>query len=439
MSPFFLGVILALVGGELPRAHAGGFAIPEIGTRKTGMGAMIGRPDDLSAVYHNPAGLVLSPGTNIYINAGLSLPSTTMRMRPWAGSQGYLTQPLQADGLYAPTNPSRAFAVIPMIVASTQLFSPRAVAALSFYVPNAVGAAFPEESVLRYHLIDSYMVTGFFTGSLALRVSDWLSVGGGLSLIYVRIKADRFLFPILDGKDLSGLFGQASRLELGGEDVTAGFNLGVLLQPLSWLSLGATVITRSDLDLEGDVKITLGEDSPGHGNFTGTQKTRLVVPWTFQFGVNIDLGRWVEVGAELRYYTYSEFKEQRTTIEGIPLLKELVTPKNYRDSIHVSGGIKVRLPPLPNLELMAGLHVDRTPAPDETVSAEAPSFNHLGIHGGARYRLSPTWRLGLTYAHFFYFERDITTSQTFPPSNVRVSGDNNILTLVIEATFGHRS
>lgn len=431
---------LVLLGGFLwgvlvpGAAWAGGFAVPEIGTRKTAMGAMIGRPDDLSAIYHNPAGLVLSPGLNIYVNTGLSLPTTNMRVRPWPRSDEFLSEPV-TGGYYPEAKPSRAFGVIPMIVISSNVLSERAVMALSIYVPNAVGAAFPEDSVLRYHLIDSYIVSGFSTLSVAYKLTDWLAVGAGLSLIYVRLKGERFLFPILHGVDLSGLFGKKSRLELGGEDLTAGFNLGVLLRPFPSLTIGAAVISRSDFSLEGDIKLTVNEGKINENTIEGRQKTQIVVPWTFQFGINWDVTRWVEVGAELRYYTYSQFKEQRTIVEGIPLIKELLTPKNYRDSMQVSGGVKVRLPMLPRLELMAGMHFDRTPAPDNTVSAEQPTFNHIGIHGGARYLLGHHTRIALTYAHYFYLERSTSESLTDPPSNFTASGQNNIMSLVLEFGF----
>ena len=42
---------------------AGGFTIIEVGSQKTGMMTGIGKPDDLSAVYHNPAGLADQHGT----------------------------------------------------------------------------------------------------------------------------------------------------------------------------------------------------------------------------------------------------------------------------------------------------------------------------------------------------------------------------------------
>lgn len=429
-----LSILAALCCLPTP-ARAGGFAVPEIGTRKTAMGAMIGRPDDLSAVYHNPAGLVLSPGTNLYLNTGLSLIETHLRMRPWTYSDRYIDVQPDAEGFYPEVTPSRAFAVIPMITASTNLWTERLAAAISLYVPNAAGAAFPEDEISRYHLVDSYVVAGYATLALAYRVAPWLSVGAGLNLIYMRLHAQRFFFPVLEGVDLGVLFGKNAELRIDGDDFTAGGTLGLLFQPLAGLSLGLVVISRSDLALEGPVSLKMGDDSPGAGNILeGTQTTSLVIPWTLQCGANYDIGRFVEVGAELRYYFYRDFKEQRTEIEGIDLIKELVTPKNYHDSWQVSGGVKVTLPPLPSLELMLGMHYDSTPAPDNTVSAETPTFNHVGLHMGGRYRLG-RYRLALTYARYFYIERETSESLTNPPSNFRASGGNNIITLVLEAHF----
>src|SRR4051812_47095823 len=64
-------------------ATAGGFGIPEIGARQTAMGSIIGRPDDPSSIYHNPAGLVLEPGWNVYLSSGLSLLDTSFELAPW--------------------------------------------------------------------------------------------------------------------------------------------------------------------------------------------------------------------------------------------------------------------------------------------------------------------------------------------------------------------
>src|SRR5687768_18428179 len=51
-------------------ARAGGFGIPEIGARRTAMAAVVGRPDEPTAVFHNPAGLSLLRGVHLYATMG---------------------------------------------------------------------------------------------------------------------------------------------------------------------------------------------------------------------------------------------------------------------------------------------------------------------------------------------------------------------------------
>ncbi|MCA9671703.1 MAG: outer membrane protein transport protein [Myxococcales bacterium] len=419
-------------------ARAGGGLIPEMGTRKTAMGAMVGRPDELAAIYHNPAGLTMTPGTNLYVNAGIGLVSTDLRLRPWSGSGNYINAPVDSDGYYPRTEPSRAFGVVPMLVASTNLFSEKIAVAAGFYLPNAVGAAFDAGSVTRYHLIDSYAVTGAATVAIAYHPIRSLHVGVGVSLLYMRLFGLRKLFPVLHGTDLSGLLGSQSELELHGEGFSAGVTLGVVWRPIRALSFGAAVISRSDFTLEGDVEVRLGKDAAARGkSLSGTQRTDYMLPWTVQLGVNWDVTRWLELGGEFRIWLYDgQLEEQRTEIDGIDVVRELVTPKDYKNSWHVSGGAKVTLPPLPALELMAGFHYDRSPAPDANVSMEAPTFTHVGFHSGLRYRFNSTLRMAATYVHYRYLQRSTDESSGTPPSNFVGSGSNNIFTLIVELCFG---
>ena len=102
-----LAVSVALSAWATPQAHAGGFGIPEIGVRRTAMGAVIGRPDELSSLYHNPAGLVLEDRWRIYMSTGLSLLGTEFQLQPWDRSDEFLGTMPQSDGYYAPVKPSR--------------------------------------------------------------------------------------------------------------------------------------------------------------------------------------------------------------------------------------------------------------------------------------------------------------------------------------------
>ena len=425
-------------------ARAGGFAIPEIGTRRTAMGAMVGRPDEPSAVYHNPAGLSLLPGTHLFVSLGVSVPDTDLRLQSWPGSARYLGgNPIDGRGYYARAVPTRAIGAIPMIVASTNVFVDNLWAAVSLYVPNATGAAFAPDSTVRYHLIDSYLVAGYGGFTLAWRPVPWLAVAAGVSVIYMRVRATRALFPVLGGKDVSFLLGGDATLELAGSDTTAGWNAGILLRPLPSLTIGATVIGRTDATLRGDVAVHPGETSNFSRDFAGTQSTALLLPWSFLAGANIDLTEGIELGAELRYWLYSQWKSQHTDVAGIDLLKELDSPKNYHDSWHLSGGARLHSDAL-GLEAMLGAHYDSTPAPDNTVSLDSPTFNHVGLHSGLRYAFGPTaggsrrYRVGLSWVHYWYLERRISGSLTQPPSNFVASGSNDIITASLEIALDGR-
>ena len=91
-------VLLAL--GLQSVAHAQGFIIPDLGARQNGMGAAVGRPDDLSAMYHNPAALVHLPGTQLGISFGSVFLDLDIRLRPWPGSDELLGDPVDAQGYY---------------------------------------------------------------------------------------------------------------------------------------------------------------------------------------------------------------------------------------------------------------------------------------------------------------------------------------------------
>ena len=430
---FIMLAAVSVLGTGRPVA-AQGFNIVETGTRKNAMGAAVGRPDDASAVYHNPAGLTLQKGTHVFLCWTSVFLNTNIRLRPWKGAEKYITQKPDSEGYYPSSSPS-TFAAIPMIVARTNLFSDKLVGALSIYVPNAAGAKFGAENVTRYHLIDSYIIAAFATLSAAYQVTDWLSVGGGMSLVYVKLYALRLFFPVVNGMDLGPLVGGKSEMEINGEDVVPAFNLGVLLRPFQELTIGMTVMTPYTVALEGDVSIHFGDDvSTSVDQWAGTQTTEADAPWILFFGANLDLTSWLEVGGELRYYFTSTVEDQKTTIEGIPLLKELVTPKNLRDYFQVSGGINIK-PPLKlpvKLEIMAGLHYESSSAPSNTITVEQPSFSHYGVHFGVRCEFLKRYRVGLTYWHYEYMERNGKDSLTIPPTNFQGSGNADAFTVVLE-------
>ena len=82
---------------------------------------------------------------------------------------------------------------------------------------------------------------------------------------------------------------------------------------------------------------------------------------------------------------------------------------------------------------MFGGGYDRSPIPDETFSIDNPALSHVKFSVGVRWRINPRWRLALTYFLVVFLKRDITTSETKPPTNLRVSGATH--TPAVEMTY----
>ena len=415
-------------------AAAGGFGIPEIGVRRTAMGSIIGRPDDASAIYHNPAGLILQDGWNVYASFGVAMIDSAFALEPWERSNEVLGIEPNADGYYDPVSPTRAIGVIPMIAVTGAILPGKLHMGAAVYVGNAQGAAFDEQATTRYHLIDGYVIAPQGVVAASYKVHEALSIGASVGVIHLRIKGKREVYPLIGGMDITSIAGTRSLLELEGTGWAPSWILGVFGRPHPKVTYGATLTGRIDASIEGPVKITYGDDAPVPGDMLiGRQATKQLLPWAFMGGVNVDVHPNVEVGGEMRYWLYRQYKEQRTDVTGIFLVRELVTQKNYRDSIEVSGGVRVHdLAAAPGLDLMAGLQYDRSPAPSQTVTLDQPSFTHPATHVGLRYSVG-RYRLGASLVHYFYQIPTIRDSTTTPPSNIRGNGSNNIVTVSIEA------
>ena len=185
------------------------------------------------------------------------------------------------------------------------------------------------------------------------------------------------------------------------------------------------------------MKLAYGSDAPDPtDSMQGIQHTNQYLPWTWQGGANFDLTPNIEIGAECRYYFYKSFTDQLTALDGL-LIRSLDTPKNYHDSVQVSGGIRFH-DFIKGLDVMMGTHYDHVPAPPETVTLSAPSFNHFGLHSGFRYAWD-RYRLALTYTRYWYQVPTVTDSLTTPPSNFQGTGVNDIVTASFEMAFGGSS
>ncbi|MFN0246463.1 MAG: OmpP1/FadL family transporter [Kofleriaceae bacterium] len=414
-------------------ATAGGFGIPEVGVRRTAMATIVGRPDDASAIYHNPAGLILQPGFAISAAFGFALLDVSLDVKPWPGSNELLGMTPDADGYYPTIEPKRAFAVVPLLAVTRELIRDRLVVGGAAYVGNASGAAFEADGVTRYHMTDGYVVAPQVVASAAYRIAPSLTLGATAGVVNVRVHQRREIWP--DSSFIQSAIGSRAELVLDASGWAPTWTIGAFGQPHPRVTWGATIQGRISADLEGPVTETNSADAANPNDMMiGVANLTQLFPWAAFVGLSVDITPNIELSGEGRYWLYRQYDKQRIELRGL-LIRELEVQKNYHDSFAVSAGIRVHdLARAPGLELMAGGQFDRSPAPPETVSIDQPTFSHPAVHTGARYRIG-RYRLGASYLHYWYLVPVIDNSTTSPPSNVRGRGTNNIFTISIEATL----
>lgn len=454
-----------------PRAVlASGFSVLNFGGRRTGMLSSLAKPDDITAVFHNPAGLSDQPEGQLYLFLGwgfTDLKADLMALDPvrypainpegcGTGSQPPCPWPVNAQGYYAQSiRPEKYWGVMPFLAAGTGLgrLGPKwkdVVVALALYAPNFYGAYLPEDAPTAYHIIGGMFMTGSATFGVGWRINRFIALGADISYNYMYLTMSQKYSMVAaltpPGEEPDGMARAAQELigdinlSYSGQDHGVGWGLGAIASPFSWLRLGIRYTGATPPRFEGPARFrAYGEYMQDPEFFYDVVRSvgyklpkRLIVemplPHSLQAGFNVELGKQVELGMDFRFWFYNTYKEQRLKPiydpeeEGEEPFTEadLTRKKRYKLGYQVTGGILVRpWERLLSLDLMAGFGYVRSPIPDATFSLDNPLLHHYKLSTGVRWRMSAHWRFALTYKLFIYVPRDIRNSETEPPTNVK--------------------
>ncbi len=422
-------LVATLLGSLLtsPEGQAGGFHNPDLGVRKTGMFSVVGKPDDPTALFHNPAGLTLLEGTQLYAAGTAAIVDMGLRMYD---SEGEL-HPRDHE-----ITPTTYYGLSPFLGVVSDFDTERLRVAFGLYAPNFYGAFLPEDEPTRYHITEGFFVAAHSTLAAAYEVSDQFSFGAGLSLVYVRMEMKQFMNPlVLQNPDLRfsddpSVRDSDLRMSVVGDDFTYTWNFGLLFHPFPELGLGASFTSGAAMDLRGKVKLT-----PNDGATMETgQTTEMVIPFTLRAGLNWGFAPNFEIGIDINWWHYQVLQEQVTRLDK-PLvgMSELRSPKNYTNSWNWSVGLLHNL--FDDVDIMCGYQEDYTPIPTTTFSLDNPTQNMHGIAMGTRWRISETVSTGASVVRNWYELIDVQDNQNNPPANVKGRGANLEVASEVSVTF----
>ncbi|MBI5502558.1 MAG: outer membrane protein transport protein [Deltaproteobacteria bacterium] len=475
----WLVAVAALIGaGE---ATAGGFHVSVVGGRRDGMLANLASPDDVTAIFHNPAGLPDLGGPRLELFGAPAFLDNDFRLQALdperfpeinparCGEEGRdpCPWPVGSDGVYEATlEPESTFGVVPFLGFSTDLAfvseNLRNLAVgVAVYAPDFYGGAYGASGPASYFMTEGYFAVLATTAAVGWRVSERLALGFNVSYEYMRLSLGRRLSfvdaltepgdaPSSVARAVQRTFGDAL-FEFTGQDHGAAWTVSVLWTPVPPISAALTLGFSSPAKLAGplvlrptregvdsfDELAALGVDLPSG------LVVEMPIPPAIGVGLRVVPVPWMELGLDARFWLYQLYGEQRVTpvyppgSTGVrPLSAEsLSQPKDDDVSFEIALGALFRPPGLAELELMVGAGFDLSPVPDETFSLDNPAPSTVLLSTGARWRIDEHWRVALGYIFMIYVPRDIRTSRLSPPANVAGGGYNHMPSVEIEVRF----
>ncbi len=390
-------LLVALLLAIMPQvALAGGSANLNAGAERVAMLAYVAKAENLTCIFHNPAGLAQLKGNNFHSSLNLGYISAGFRLREF-DEEG---NPYLLDEI----KPKIAGGILPLLGVSSDFDTERWVFGVGLYFPFLGGAYFEEDDDFKYHLVRATIINAYLTPTVAYRVLDNLFVGAGISYIFSYKSGERWMEK----------YGFDGPLEFELTGHSWGWDVGALYNPIEKLRLGVSFASKNYLDLEGDATFT---NVATKTKFDLNLKNTEIIPSTLRGGINYQLTDKVQVGFDYTWWNYSVVKKSVIEVSGDLPLGKIESPRNYRDSLNVALGMEYAYSPI--WTFYGGIMRDVTPTPDATYSMETITNDYIAIAMGFKRKFERS-DFTLAYQHQWQEKRNISHSILDPPFNVKV-------------------
>lgn len=382
-----LVLMAAILLACAPAAHSAGFLIYEHGAAAMAMGgAFTAVANNPSAIWHNPAGLAWVDGTQILLGATFIVPVGSVYMPNFPGTPTID----QAHQVFTPPN-----AYI------SHKFSDRVTAGIGFMAPFGLGTKWPNANFdfpLQYLGYQNDMTTFFINPTVAVKLTDDLSVGLGVSYITSTLTLDLVQL-------ISPVEGETFLVPTGikGSGHSFNFNAGILYKGKGF-SLGASYRSHFNIKYTGDVALDNEFVSTAFQPYIPTAGT---VETTFKFPDILTVGLAVNVTPRLLWsfdvHTYFwkrfDFYTADITFPSPFPAQSLTAPQNWKNSQCFRTGFEYQA--TNRLALRIGGFYDETPQPVETMDPNLPDASRIAVQAGFGYKIGKlTLDFGYHFEHF---------------------------------------
>lgn len=410
--PLAMGLAGVLAGYSMG-AGAAGFALIE--QSGSGMGnAFAGgaaSAEDASTIFYNPAGLTRLSGRQLLLAMHAIQPSAKFSN---TGSAAPAFQTLGGNG-----GDAGDLAFVPNFYYVMDI-NPQFKFGLGVNAPFGLKTEYDRGWAGQFQALKSEVKTLNINPSLAYRVNDTVSIGGGIN--YQRIKAE-----LTNAQNFGATVGFT---KITGDDSAWGYNLGALFQ--------ISPNTRVGVAYRSDIKFKL---SGGNAEITtATGATFLNAPVTADIKTPDSLSvsvfhqmnpKW-DIMADLSWTRWSVFRNL-TIVRADTGAVLSNQPENWRDTYRLSVGANYHYSD--QWTFRGGIAYDQSPVSDVNRTARIPDNDRTWLAAGAQYKISKNDALDFGYAHLFVSNSSINDPRGVAPGaagNLVGNYDNHVDILSVQ-------
>jgi long-chain fatty acid transport protein len=391
---------LALCAAAAP-AFASGFALREaspgsVGRAFAGEGAIA---DSAATVWYNPAGMTQLEGFTATAGAHLLFINSRQYDRGSTRTVPGLPAPVPTGGADG-GNPFNPVVFVPTLYGTMQL-SDRLTAGIGINAPFGLRVDYDDGWFGRYDSLRSELVTYNVQPSLAWKISDKLSIGGGVSIQYIEADLTNAL------PNLSPLVSDG-RARVEGDDISLGWNIGLLVGS-GPARFGVHYRSRVKHELKGSFETTGLLGPLASANRRVDARAPITLPDSLAVSATVAPAPGVRLLGTIEWTNWSLFDAIRVQdSNGGPIS---TSEQNYKDSwsLHFGGEYDVT----DRWTLRAGIATDSTPTVDEFRTSRVPDGDRTWLSAGASARLTDSMEVRLSYAHVFVSEEALDRADGF--------------------------
>ena len=440
-SSTLLIVFLGANGLANGLANASGFALIE--QSASGMGnAFAGAAavaEDASTIFFNPAGMTFLPDKQLVLGGHAVIPS--------AEFTDYGSKTISPTG--TPTalkggnggDPGN-IGLIPNFYFAKAI-NDRWRAGIGLNSPYGLKTEYDAGWQGRYQAMKSELITANINPSLAFKVNQRLSLGGGINISYAEttltsaVDSGTICYGSLNPAVCSGKLGLTpqnadSAIAMTGSDWGWGYNLGGIFQVTDALRLGVAYRSGMRFSLNGNANFSEVPAALSAILTPNKITAALNLPDTVATSLAYQLNPQWQLLADVTWTNWETFKQlQVVRANGSVLYKQA---ENWQGSLRYSVGASYQYSD--KLKLRYGLALDETPVTSTFRTARTPDSNRFWLSVGLSYQLSTSNHVDVGYTHIFMNDAAINQGAVGTPTGQLLGRyDSNIN--IISAQFNH--